>query len=120
MNQPCTLIIFGATGNLAKNKLLPALYHLEDAGRLPEGLTIVGFGRRDWDHEHWREEVKAMVSPKARGGLNEQVHQRFQQRLFYFQGDLTEEAAYHRLAKMLDSDPIFAPNLMFYMAIRLR
>ena len=46
MLEPCTYVIFGATGNLCVNKLLPALYHLEQAGRLPEGMTIVGHGRR--------------------------------------------------------------------------
>ncbi|NOY67151.1 MAG: hypothetical protein GXP13_07055, partial [Gammaproteobacteria bacterium] len=41
MLESCTFIIFGATGNLARNKLLPALYHLEEAGKLLDGMTIV-------------------------------------------------------------------------------
>ena len=44
---PCTFVIFGATGNLASNKLLPALYHLEAAARLSESLSIVAFSRRE-------------------------------------------------------------------------
>jgi len=51
ITEPCTLIIFGVTGHLSRNKLLPALYHLEEAERLPEKVTIVGFGRRDWTDE---------------------------------------------------------------------
>ena len=47
-NQPCAFVIFGATGNLASNKLLPALFHLEAAGRLVENLTLIAFSRRDW------------------------------------------------------------------------
>jgi len=42
ITEPCTLIIFGVTGHLSKNKLLPALYHLEESRRLPEKVTIVG------------------------------------------------------------------------------
>ena len=46
-NLPCTFVIFGATGNLASNKLLPALYHLEAAARLTESLSIIAFSRRE-------------------------------------------------------------------------
>jgi len=46
MTEPCTLVIFGSTGNLARNKLLPALYHLEAADRVHEKTRIIGFGRR--------------------------------------------------------------------------
>ena len=48
MNEACTLVIFGATGNLSKIKLLPALYQLERAARLAPQTRILGFGRRDW------------------------------------------------------------------------
>ena len=55
--EPCTFVIFGATGNLARNKLLPALYHLEQAGRLPGETALVGVGRREWSDEQWRRYV---------------------------------------------------------------
>ena len=55
--EPCTFVIFGATGNLARNKLLPALYHLEAANQLPAGTALLGVGRRDWSHTQWREEA---------------------------------------------------------------
>jgi glucose-6-phosphate 1-dehydrogenase len=54
MMESCTLLIFGATGNLAAYKLLPALYHIEAAGRLSAESRVVGFGRRDWSDEDWR------------------------------------------------------------------
>lgn len=57
MLDSCTFFIYGSTGNLSRNKLLPALYYLEEAGRLPQEMAIVGFGRRDWDNERWRDEV---------------------------------------------------------------
>lgn len=116
--QPCTFVIFGATGNLAVNKLLPALYHLEQAGRLPREMAIVGFGRRDWSHEHWRKEVATILEPKARKGLDEQVFGRFSKRLHFFNGDLDDKSAYARLKTTLNEDPECADNLVFYMAIR--
>ncbi|RMD79422.1 MAG: glucose-6-phosphate dehydrogenase [Gammaproteobacteria bacterium] len=115
--EPCTLVIFGATGHLARTKLLPALYELERAGRLPERMSIVGFGRRAWDDQGWREQVAACVrahDPK----VDEALLERFLQRLRYFQGDLRDEASLRRLAQFLHEDPGCPENVVFYMAIR--
>jgi glucose-6-phosphate 1-dehydrogenase len=115
--QPCTFVIFGATGNLARNKLLPSLYHLEKAQRLPEGMRIVGFARRDWDTDGWRDEVQALLAGSVRGGLDAEVFARFCDRLHYFPGDLTDAAAYQRLRELVASRD-FSDNVVFYMAIR--
>jgi glucose-6-phosphate 1-dehydrogenase len=118
MLEPCTFVIFGATGNLSQVKLLPALYHLEVAGRLPEGMVIVGFGRRQWDDAHWREEVATILSSRARGGLDDERFARFRERLYYFRGDLTDRQAYGRLKETLSERRDFPANRVFYMAIR--
>jgi len=118
MIEPCTFVIFGATGNLAINKLLPALYHLEQAGRLPDGMTIIGFGRRDWNDEAWRLEVEKSLTPKARRGLDPQVFARFRARLRFFPGNLDDYEAYGRLRHFVENDPVMPSNLVFYMAIR--
>ncbi len=70
MLDPCTYIIFGATGNLSQVKLMPALYRLEEKGLLPEGTTILGVGRRDWDRGRWTQEVEKMVLGKIGEELN--------------------------------------------------
>ena len=46
--QPCALVIFGVTGDLARKKLIPAVYDLANRGLLPPGFVIAGFARRDW------------------------------------------------------------------------
>ncbi|WP_297529340.1 glucose-6-phosphate dehydrogenase [Thiohalobacter sp.] len=117
MADPCTFVIFGATGNLARNKLLPALYHLDQAGRLPEGTHILGIGRRDWDDARWRDEVEQMLSPRARGGLDPEVWPRFRDRLYFFAGDLTDDAMYSGLRARLENGPEFSLNIAFYMSI---
>ena len=66
MEEPCCVVIFGATGNLATTKLLPALYHLEAAGRLHPDTAILGFGRRDWDDAHWRNLVGEQLGSAIR------------------------------------------------------
>src|SRR3954470_10552861 len=58
---PTTLVIFGATGDLARRKLLPALYNLAHEGALPERFRLVGVARREHGHEELREVVRASI-----------------------------------------------------------
>jgi glucose-6-phosphate 1-dehydrogenase len=111
--EDCTFVIFGATGNLARVKLLPALYSLDAAGRLPEGLKVVGFGRRDWDDDAWREEVRGWLADRQTDAT---VLARFCARLFFFGGDISNDDAFPGLRDYL-TDGDFSPNLIFYMAI---
>ncbi|HFD78894.1 MAG TPA: glucose-6-phosphate dehydrogenase [Gammaproteobacteria bacterium] len=113
--EDCTFVIFGATGNLSEVKLIPALYGLESAGRLPSGLKIVGFGRREWSDEIWRDKVRSWLGERAGDA---EVLERFCQRLFFFRGDLGEESVYPALHDYLLGSGQFSPNLIFYMAIR--
>ncbi|MGM0595062.1 MAG: glucose-6-phosphate dehydrogenase, partial [Pseudomonadota bacterium] len=117
MNEPCTFIIFGATGNLTRNKLLPALYHLESAGRLPEGMAIVAFARRGWNDEEYRQAVAEYLKPHARNGLDREVFDRFARRLCYFQGDLHDSHSYRALSRCLEEKAL-PSNHVFYLAIR--
>jgi len=116
--EPCTYVIFGATGNLSRVKLMPALYYLEIAGRLPEGTMILATGRRPWNREKWIAEVKEMLLAKARDGLDETVFERFQQRLHYFEGDLNEPNMYPKMQEFISQDSQFPSNIAFYMSIR--
>lgn len=114
--ESCTFVIFGATGNLSRIKLMPALYHLELENRLPDDCRIVAVGRRAWDRDKWLTEVKDMLDAKARNGLDQTVFQRFAQRLDYHQGDISEAQCYSVLAKTLE-DQRFTANIVFYLAI---
>ncbi len=118
LTEACTVIIFGVTGHLSINKLLPALYHLEAGGRLPDDVTILGFGRRDWSDEQWGDEVLNKIKKYARGGLNEEVFKRFRQRLHFQQGDLNRKESFLELSKRLEDTETFPANHIFYLAIR--
>lgn len=118
MTESCTFVIFGATGNLAAIKLLPALYHLEEAGRLPESMRILCFGRRPHTDESWRTEVENSLQTRTRHGLKLEVMQRFAARIHYFEGDLNEIESYQRLASHVQEHKHFPGNMVFYMAIR--
>ena len=71
MPHPCTYVIFGATGNLSRVKLMPALYHLESAGKLAPDTAIVAVGRRDWDDAYCREQIREWVADRAHSGLDQ-------------------------------------------------
>jgi glucose-6-phosphate 1-dehydrogenase len=114
--EPCTYVIFGATGNLSRIKLMPALYHLDVAGRLPEGTQIVALGRRPWDQATWLAEVKEMVKAKANNDFDEEVFKRFSDRLYYHQGDILDPICYAKLAEKI-AEPRFPKNIAFYLSI---
>jgi len=114
---PCNFVIFGATGNLSSNKLLPALYRLELAGKLPEGLNFVAFGRREWDDASWRDNVKAILAKKvkAEGPMLE----RFAIRFDYLRGELNDPQAYLDLKAVLCKPKLgVCSNVVFYLAIK--
>ncbi len=116
--EPCTLVIFGATGNLSRIKLMPALYSLEREGRLPADMVILAFGRRPWDRDKWVEEVSTMLREKYGDAIDQTAYQRFCQRLYYFQGDLDDPQAFQRLREALEETEAYPKNVVFYMAIR--
>ncbi|AHE99139.1 glucose-6-phosphate dehydrogenase [Thioalkalivibrio paradoxus] len=116
--SPCTLVIFGSTGNLSRVKLMPALYHLEAAGRLPDGVHIVATGRRPWDRERWLQEMRGMLEGQVRGEIDPAVLARLEQRQDYFQGDITDAGMYDRLADWLNGQEQLSANLGIYLAIR--
>ena len=68
--KPCTIIIFGATGDLSKKKLLPALYHLNIENRLTDDTKIICMGRKEMAQKDWKSQVSDYVSVKARDGVD--------------------------------------------------
>jgi glucose-6-phosphate 1-dehydrogenase len=118
MTTTCTYVIFGATGNLSREKLMPALYHLEVARKLPEGTRILATGRRDWSDEKCISQVRGWVEQKVRGRLDETIFQQFASRLSYCKVDLTDDSAWQGLAACLQPANGMPQNMAFYMAIR--
>ena len=116
-NLPCSFVIFGATGNLASNKLLPALFHLEVAGRLAETFTIIAFSRRDWTTEAWREHMREALDGKIKGSLDSPVFARFLTRFTYHKGDLNDVASFRTLAERLSPESACS-SAVFYLAIK--
>jgi len=117
MPESCTFVVFGATGNLAQNKLLPAIYHLEEAGRTPNDMAIIGYSRHPWDQNTWRSETQAQLSKYARGGLKQDVFDRLVQRMHMLDGDMSDKESLLQLSDYIHNTESIPKNIVFYMAI---
>lgn len=117
--SPCTLVIFGASGDLTARKLVPALYHLHQEGALPEPFRVVGVARREKSDAAWREELFAALQQFSRTQpVDRACWEAFAANLLYLAGDGTEPETHRRLAERLAG---FAPeplrrNRLFYLA----
>jgi glucose-6-phosphate 1-dehydrogenase len=124
MQDPCTVVIFGATGNLAAYKLLPALYHLEAAGRLTPGSRILGFGRRPWSDDDWRNEVKEILGARIAKGPEPLALDKLLARCSFCEGDLEASDGLAGLAKRLSGDAegndALPDNRVYYLAVAPR
>ncbi|MEM9080096.1 MAG: glucose-6-phosphate dehydrogenase [Verrucomicrobiota bacterium] len=100
--EACTVVIFGATGDLTHRKLIPALYNLAVDGELPPGVRIVGFARRDWSNEFFRESLESVNRQVSRSGHDEAIWASFAESIEYHQSEFGDVEGYHALAKRLD------------------
>ena len=125
---PCYFVIFGATGNLAQEKLFPALYALEEAQRLSPALRFIAVARRDWNRDAWLDYLLRMLQEKLRKhAYNEAIAQKLAQRFDYVAGDYQDAACYNTLKETLAKphelpvgsiDNLACENIVFYLAIR--
>jgi glucose-6-phosphate 1-dehydrogenase len=116
--ESCSLVIFGAPGNLARIKLIPALYRLETARRLPEQMAIICVGLEDISHAQWLDEVAGMLRAKFPQGLDEAAFERFRARLRYHPNRPDDPDAYRRLHQLVETSPDIPRNAVFYMSVR--
>jgi len=117
--EPCSIVIFGASGDLTARKLIPAFYHLYKEKQMPATFRIIGFARREKTDDSWRTELRTALDEFSRTKpVDEAVWREFATNLSYCQGDLTDAAAYQTLEKMLNSfgSAPLRKNLLFYLA----
>ena len=117
--DPCVVVIFGATGDLTRRKLIPALYNLAADGNLPSSLAVVCFARREKTDEGFREELGEAVRKFSRQAVNEELWSRFAANIFYHRSTFDEPSGYASLGKQLDAiDERLGTggNRLFYLA----
>ena len=109
------LVIFGVTGDLTKRKLIPALYELHIAGKLPDDLLVIGFARRDWTDEEMRSHLREGVSVHARTQqIDDSALHNLLSRMRYVRSTFDEIDGYPRLNKLVSELEVV--NKLYYLA----
>jgi glucose-6-phosphate 1-dehydrogenase len=117
--QPCSVVIFGATGDLTHRKLVPALYNLAHDGELPPAVAIIGFARRPKSDDEFRKEIEEATRKFSRQTVRDEIWKTFAQSIYYHQSEFGDASGYKKLAERLDKidkDRGTRGNRLFYFA----
>jgi glucose-6-phosphate 1-dehydrogenase len=117
---PCVLVMFGVTGDLARKKLMPAIYDLANRGLLPPGFSFVGFARRNWADEDFAQVTYQAVKEHARTPFRDSVWQQLSEGVRFVSGSFDDDEAFDQLAtcvKELDAERGTGGNYAFYLSI---
>ena len=118
--EPCALVVFGVTGDLARKKLLPAIYDLANRGLLPADFALLGFARRDWGDGDFAALAKKAAKTHARTQWNDDVWRRLNENLQFVPGAFDDDQAFDTLAVTLDNlrnTHGIKGNAAFYLSI---
>lgn len=116
---PCTMVIFGATGDLTRRKLIPSLFELAMDTPLPAGFSIVGVSHRAWTDDTFRTEMRDAVHGTLGASVDAAAWDSFAQGIRYIRGDFDSPATYQALEQVLgelDRDRGAGGNRIFYLA----
>jgi glucose-6-phosphate 1-dehydrogenase len=117
---PSSLVIFGVTGDLARKKLMPAVYDLANRGLLPPGFSLVGFARRDWADQDFSQIVHDAVRENSRTEFREEVWRQLSDGFRFVPGDFNDDEAFDQLRRTveeLDKARGTGGNHAFYLSI---
>ncbi len=117
--EPCTVVIFGATGDLTHRKLIPAIYNIAAAGDLPPQFKVIGFARRDKTDDGFRTELEEGNRKNSRQGHNDELWGSFSQCIHYHRSEFEDLDGYKALGKLLDkfdTERGEPANRLFYLA----
>jgi glucose-6-phosphate 1-dehydrogenase len=118
--DPCALVVFGVTGDLARKKLIPAVYDLGNRGLLPPGFVLLGFARRDWGVGEFATLARESAQQHSRTEFRADVWQRIEDSLCFVPGSFDDNAAFDSLSDTLieleDTHGIKG-NAAFYLSV---
>ena len=120
---PCVMIIFGASGDLTKRKLIPALCNLAQDGILPKQFAIVGFAANDYTTENFRKMLGEEIPKYSPAPIDPRMWDWMIERIYYVRGDFQDAEAYKRLDEQVveaDKKHNALGNRFFYLAVAPR
>jgi glucose-6-phosphate 1-dehydrogenase len=119
--DPCVMVIFGATGDLTKRKLFPALYYLARDGFLPDNFAVIGVGRQELSGASFCKQILADLKEFVGKDFDPKLHEWFKERTYYTGGDFDDDKAlFSDIGNLLDEitkTHEIPANYFFYMAI---
>ncbi len=120
--DPCTMVVLGASGDLSRRKLMPALYQMAKDELLPEPFQLLGVGRDSYDDAAFRKLMRAELAKSDEiEGVDDAVWKRLSAQIHYVSGDFAQAATYtaiqERLAAIEEPRPAEARNRLFYLAV---
>ncbi|MEO6379141.1 MAG: glucose-6-phosphate dehydrogenase [Caulobacteraceae bacterium] len=124
--EPCTMVIFGATGDLCQRLVIPALYNLSRANRLPDRFALIGVARAAGSADSWRDQLYTGLKSFVRSDaatfsidhIDEAAWARLAATMSYVQGDATDAAVHAKLGEALEAVPAGpGGNVIFYLAV---
>ncbi len=116
--DPCTLVLFGASGNLSRIKLMPGLFRLHTLDRLPEKMAILSVGRGELTREQWLTEIKGMMDAKFKNGYDQAAFESFLARNHYHSNPPNDPDAFKKMATTLSNENVFPQNLAYFLSVR--
>jgi glucose-6-phosphate 1-dehydrogenase len=120
---PCVMVIFGATGDLTKRKLIPALCNLAQENLLSKQFAIIGFASNDYNTESFRKLLAEEVPKYSPAQIAPELWSWFNERIYYVKGDFSDSDAYKRLELQIEeADKLHNTqgNKFFYLAVAPR
>ena len=117
--DPCAMVIFGASGDLTKRKLIPALYNLAKDNLLSKEFALIGFAKAEMSTEEFRKKCTEEINQFATGKVDPELWHWFVRRLYYVAGDFGDPEAYQRLKNQLaecDKEHGTHSNYFYYLA----
>lgn len=117
--DPCVIVLYGASGDLASRKLVPSLYEMADANSLPKGTCVIGVSRTTMSDDDWRAALEPSVKEHATG-FDQAKWNQFAKRLHYFPGDGSKAETYPDLIRrieQLSDDGDCRGNVLFYLSV---
>ena len=114
------MVLFGVTGDLARKKVMPAIYDLANRGLLPPGFGLVGFARREWEDQDFAQVVREAVERYARTEFRQEVWDQLSEGFHFVQGEFDDDDAFEVLRstlESLDQERGTGGNHAFYLAI---
>ncbi len=99
---PCTMVIFGASGDLTKRKLIPSLYNLATSHYLNDDFAVIGFSRQPLSHEDFRTRLSDEIKTFSPEPVDPKIWGWFRERIYYQKGEFPDPAAYQGLKQLLE------------------